>query len=46
VVAIPLAAGVLQPWGIVLNPAAGAVLMSLSTIIVAANAQLLRRTSL
>ena len=36
----------LQPWGIVLNPAAGAVLMSLSTIIVAANAQLLRRTSL
>lgn len=43
VIAIPLAAGVLEPWGIVLSPAAGAVLMSLSTIIVAANAQLLRR---
>jgi P-type Cu2+ transporter len=46
IVAIPLAAGVLQPWGIVLSPAAGAVLMSLSTIIVAANAQLLRRVRL
>ena len=46
VIAIPLAAGVLEPWGIVLSPAAGAVLMSLSTIIVAANAQLLRRVSL
>ena len=46
IVAIPLAAGVLQPWGIVLGPAAGAVLMSLSTIIVAANAQLLRRVRL
>ncbi|HLB08589.1 MAG TPA: heavy metal translocating P-type ATPase, partial [Gemmatimonadaceae bacterium] len=46
VIAIPLAAGVLEPWGIVLSPAAGAVLMSLSTIIVAANAQLLRRISL
>jgi Cu2+-exporting ATPase len=43
VVAIPLAAGVLAPWGIVLTPAAGAVLMSLSTIVVAINAQLLRR---
>ena len=43
IVAIPLAAGVLQPWGLVLNPAIGAVLMSLSTIIVAINAQLLRR---
>jgi P-type Cu2+ transporter len=42
VIAIPLAAGVLQPWGIVLSPAVGAVLMSLSTVIVAANAQLLR----
>jgi Cu2+-exporting ATPase len=42
VVAIPLAAGVLAPWGIVLHPAIGAVLMSLSTIIVAVNAQLLR----
>ena len=42
VVAIPLAAGVLAPWGIVLHPAVGAVLMSLSTIVVAINAQLLR----
>ncbi|HEX2781896.1 MAG TPA: heavy metal translocating P-type ATPase, partial [Gemmatimonadaceae bacterium] len=46
VVAIPLAAGVLQKWGIVLSPAMGAVLMSLSTIIVAINAQLLRRARL
>jgi Cu2+-exporting ATPase len=46
VIAIPLAAGVLQPWGIVLSPAIGAVLMSLSTIVVAANAQLLRRARL
>ena len=44
--AIPLAAGVLAPWGIVLPAAMGAVLMSLSTIIVAANAQLLRRESI
>jgi Cu2+-exporting ATPase len=44
VVAIPLAAGVLYGSGIVLSPAVGAVLMSLSTVIVAANAQLLRRT--
>lgn len=43
VVAIPLAAGVLYTSGIVLGPAAGAVLMSLSTIIVAINAQLLKR---
>ena len=42
VVAIPLAAGVLAPWGIVLSPAIGAVLMSLSTVIVAINARLLR----
>jgi Cu2+-exporting ATPase len=46
IVAIPLAAGVLSPWGIVLSPAVGAVLMSASTIIVAVNAQLLRRTRL
>lgn len=39
--AIPLAAGVLAPWGIILSPAVGAILMSLSTIIVAINAQLL-----
>jgi Cu2+-exporting ATPase len=42
IIAIPLAAGVLQPWGVVLNPAVGAVLMSASTVIVAINAQLLR----
>ena len=46
IVAIPLAAGVLQPWGIVLDPAVGAVLMSTSTVIVAINAQLLRRSNL
>jgi Cu2+-exporting ATPase len=46
VVAIPLAAGILAPWGIVLPPAIGAVLMSLSTVIVAINAQLLRRVRL
>ena len=44
--AIPLAAGVLAGVGIVLSPALGAVLMSLSTIVVAANAQLLRRVDL
>jgi P-type Cu2+ transporter len=43
VVAIPLAAGVLYPWGVLLSPAIGAVLMSLSTIVVAINAQLLRK---
>jgi Cu2+-exporting ATPase len=43
VVAIPLAAGVLASIGFTLSPAVGAVLMSLSTIIVALNAQLLRR---
>ncbi len=43
VVALPLAAGVLAPWGILLSPAIGAVLMSISTIVVAINAQLLRR---
>jgi Cu2+-exporting ATPase len=46
IVAIPLAAGVLAPWGIVLHPAVGAVLMSLSTVVVAINAQLLRRVEL
>jgi Cu2+-exporting ATPase len=45
-VAIPLAAGVLARAGILLSPAVGAVLMSLSTVIVAVNAQLLRRTRL
>jgi Cu2+-exporting ATPase len=46
IVAIPVAAGVLAPWGIVLNPAVGAILMSLSTVAVALNAQLLRRAEL
>ena len=46
IVAIPLAAGLLAPWGFVLSPAVGAVLMSLSTVIVALNAQLLRRVRL
>ena len=46
VVAIPLAADVLANQGIVLSPAIGAALMSLSTVIVAVNAQLLRRTNL
>ena len=41
--AIPLAAGVAAPWGIMLSPAAGAALMSLSTVIVAINAKLLER---
>jgi len=43
IVAIPLAAGVLYNWGIMLSPAIGAVLMSLSTIVVAVNARLLKR---
>lgn len=46
IVAIPLAAGVLADWGILLSPAVGAVLMSISTIVVAINAQLLRRSQL
>jgi Cu2+-exporting ATPase len=46
IAAIPLAAGVLAPIGFVLPPAVGAALMSLSTIVVAANAQLLRRLDL
>lgn len=45
-VAIPVAAGILVPWGIDLPMAVGAVAMSASTIIVAANAQLLRRLQL
>ncbi|MFW5822004.1 MAG: copper-translocating P-type ATPase [Tangfeifania sp.] len=43
VVAIPLAAGVLFTAGIMISPALGAILMSLSTVIVAINAQLLKR---
>ena len=46
IIAIPLAAGVLVGWGILLSPAMGALLMSVSTIVVALNAQLLRRTVL
>lgn len=42
IVAVPLAAGVLAGFGIILSPAIGAVLMSLSTVIVAINAQLLK----
>jgi Cu2+-exporting ATPase len=42
VIALPLAAGALASLGIILSPAVGALLMSLSTVIVAANAQLLR----
>ncbi len=45
-IAVPLAAGVLAFAGFVLSPAVGAVLMSLSTIVVALNAQLLRRIDL
>ncbi|MFC2030060.1 HAD-IC family P-type ATPase, partial [Chloroflexota bacterium] len=45
-IALPLAAGILAPWGILLSPAVGALLMSLSTVIVAINAQTLRRTRL
>jgi Cu2+-exporting ATPase len=46
VFAIPLAAGVLAGWGILLTPAVGAVLMSASTVIVAINAQFLKRAEL
>ena len=46
IVAIPLAAGILAPIGILLSPAVGALLMSLSTVIVAINAQLMRRQQL
>lgn len=46
IVALPLAAGVGDAWGILLSPAMGAVLMSASTVIVAANAQLLKRVDL
>lgn len=46
VIAIPLAAGVAYAWGILLSPAVGALLMSLSTVIVAINAVMLRQTKL
>ncbi|HEY4717928.1 MAG TPA: HAD-IC family P-type ATPase, partial [Anaerolineales bacterium] len=45
-IAIPLAAGVLAPIGVLLSPAVGALLMSASTVIVAVNAQLLRNVKL
>jgi Cu2+-exporting ATPase len=45
IVAIPLAAGILYPFGVVLTPAVGAVFMSVSTVIVAINARLLRMRS-
>ena len=44
IIAIPLAAGVLAPLGIVLSPAVGAILMSVSTIVVAINAMTLKIT--
>ena len=46
VVALPLAAGILAPFGFILSPAVGAIFMSLSTIVVAINAQLLRNVDL
>ncbi len=46
VIALPLAAGVLASYGILLQPALSALLMSLSTIIVAINAMFLRRKTL
>jgi len=46
IIAIPLAAGVLANWGVLLSPAVGALLMSVSTIVVAINAQLLRKINL
>jgi Cu2+-exporting ATPase len=46
IISVPVAAGVLAFAGVVLSPAAGAVLMSVSTIVVALNAQLLRRVKL
>jgi Cu2+-exporting ATPase len=45
IIAIPLAAGVLFSYGILLTPAIGALLMSLSTVIVAVNARFLRVTA-
>jgi len=46
IIMIPLAAGILAPWGIMPDPAVAAALMSISTIVVAINAQTLRRTNL
>jgi Cu2+-exporting ATPase len=46
IIAIPLAMGALAAWGVSLSPAMGAALMAASTIVVAANAQTLRRAEL
>jgi len=46
IIALPLAAGVAVAWGVVLNPAVSAIFMSISTVIVAVNAVMLRRQSL
>jgi len=46
VIAIPVAAGLFAPWGVILPMSVGALLMSVSTIVVALNAQLLRRLKL
>jgi Cu2+-exporting ATPase len=43
IVALPLAAGALAPFGVELSPAVGAALMAISTLVVAINAQTLRR---
>jgi Cu2+-exporting ATPase len=43
IIAIPLAAGVLYNFGIIVSPAIGAILMSISTVIVALNSQTLRK---
>ena len=43
IIAIPLAAGILANFGVIIDPALGAILMSLSTVLVAANSQTLRR---
>ncbi len=43
VITIPLAAGVMAPWGVILKPALGAVFMSASTVIVSINAMLMRK---
>jgi Cu2+-exporting ATPase len=45
-IAIPIAAGLLVPWGLDLPMAVGSIAMSASTIVVAASAQLLRRVRL
>ena len=46
VIGIPLAAGIAAPFGILLTPAIGAILMSVSTVVVSINAMLLRRVKL